>query len=168
MLLYHYTAGQNLRGIAKEGLTVGDVPTDLLKFRGRVGVWFTASDDPNGHGLDGSQVDKKRFRLSVEVTESPLLVSWPIWAKSNVTPFTLQRLNAAVVGTSRSQEWWVCFGLVRPEQILQAIDMSTGEEVHEWQTSWPNYDSQPGIPFRQREAWQKRMLKDVKRALRQR
>lgn len=165
MLLYHFTAGENLRGIAKEGLTVGDVPTDLVKFKGRIGVWFTTSMNAEGHGLDGSQLDKKRFRLAVEIPETPLLVNWPEWAMNNVTAFTRKQLDAAIDGQSGSDSWWVCFGWVRPEQIKNVFDMTTGEEVLDWHLAWPENNSRSGIPFRQRDAWQRRMLKDVKRAV---
>lgn len=163
MLLYHYTAGENLRGIAKEGLTVGDVPTDLSKSRGRIGVWFTTSEDANGHGLDGSRVNKKRFRLAVEVPESPLLVRWSEWASSNVTASTRKRLDDAIDGESRSGDWWICFGWVRPEQIDHVFDMTTGQQVPEWHQAWPESNSRTGIPFRKRDAWQRRLVKDVKR-----
>tara|TARA_R110002124_G_scaffold144122_15_gene309054 strand:- start:923 stop:1429 length:507 start_codon:yes stop_codon:yes gene_type:complete len=164
MLLYHYTAGENLRGIAKEGLTVGDVPTDLIKSKGRIGVWFTTSKNADGHGLDGSKVDKTRFRLAVEIPETPLLVRWSEWAKTNVTAFTRKRLDDAIDGHSGSADWWVCFGWVRPDQIDNVFDMATGEELPDWHLAWPEINSRPGIPFRQRDAWQRRMLKEIKRA----
>lgn len=165
MLLYHYTAGENLRGIAKEGLTVGDVPTDLTKFKGRIGVWFTTSTSAEGHGLDGSRWDKKRFRIAVEVPETPLLVRWNDWAATNVTPATRKQLDAAIDGESGTADWWICFGWVRPEQIDHVVDMAAGEELPYWQTGWPEGKSRPGIPFRQRDAWQRRMLKEIKREL---
>ena len=164
MLLYHYTAGENLRGIAKEGLTVGDVPTDLARFKGRIGVWFTTSVSANGHGLDGSSVNKKRFRVAVEFPETPLLVRWAEWSTTNVTAFTRKQLDAAIGDDSGSNEWWVYFGWVRPEQIDHVFDMTTGREMPDWHYAWPESTSRPGIPFRQRDKWQRRMLKEVKRA----
>ena len=44
MVLYHFTAGEYLRGIAEYGLTVGDVPTDFNRLKSKVGVWFTTSE----------------------------------------------------------------------------------------------------------------------------
>ncbi len=37
MLLYHFTSLYHLRGISQYGLTVGDIPTDIDRFKGRIG-----------------------------------------------------------------------------------------------------------------------------------
>jgi hypothetical protein len=65
MILYHFTSGYHLYGIGRHGLTVGDVPTDLRRNRGRIGIWFTSSPTATGHGLETSSVDKGRYRLEV-------------------------------------------------------------------------------------------------------
>ncbi|MEQ9634828.1 MAG: hypothetical protein RLW68_01955 [Devosia marina] len=165
MRLYHYTAGENLRGIFKEGLTAGDVPTDLKKFRGRIGVWFTTSTSAEGHGLDSGRLDKKRFRIAVDVPVSPLLVRWSEWAPKNVTAFTQIQLEMVTDRDSDYGDWWICFGWVRTEQIDHVVDMATGAVLPDWQHAWPEATSLPGIPIRQREAWHRRMLKEVKREL---
>ncbi len=92
MQLYHFTSIYHLRGIAKYGLTVGDVPTDMDAVKGIVGVWLTTSPTPEGHGLSGSKADKTRFRLTVDVPEDRLLHKWTAWARSNVPARTLQML----------------------------------------------------------------------------
>lgn len=88
MKLYHFTSGNALRGIARHGLTVGDVPTNIRKLSGRIGVWLTSSDDPNGHGVGSGQIDKKRVRLTVDVPDKPARVHWLEWSKENVTEET--------------------------------------------------------------------------------
>jgi len=88
MILFHFTSRFHLRGIAKHGLTVGDVP--ISRRAGRVGVWFTGIDAPDGHGLSQSVVDKTRFRLSVDIDDDDRkLVYWLDWAPKNVAPDTI-------------------------------------------------------------------------------
>lgn len=165
MLLYHFTAGENLRAIATEGLTIGDVPTDLARMKGRIGIWLTTSESPDGHGLSESAVDKKRFRLKVDVPDTPLLVRWSEWSLKNVTQLTRERLHSLAADGDANTEWWVCFGWIRPEQILSVLDMRTGDVVEKWGSSWAESESREGVPFRRRDAWHRRLLKDVKREL---
>lgn len=165
MLLYHFTAGENLRAIASEGLTVGDVPTDLVRMKGRIGIWLTTSQNPVGHGLSESTIDKKRFRMEVEVPDTPLLVRWSEWSLKNVTPLTRERLHSPAADGEANSEWWVCFGWIRPQQILSVVDTQTGTVVDDWESSWPANDSREAISFRRRDAWHRRLLKDVKREL---
>ena len=68
------------RGIARYGLTVGDVPTDLAAFQGRCGVWLTSDMTARGHGLERSAHDKSQFRLTVAAPDNRLLVRWVDWA----------------------------------------------------------------------------------------
>jgi hypothetical protein len=96
MRLHHFTSARHLSGIARHGLTVGDVPTNIFKNLGRVGVWFTSNDTAQGHGLEGSAADKKRFRLSVEIDDNArALHRWTDWARSNVDPKTLDALHSS-------------------------------------------------------------------------
>jgi hypothetical protein len=166
MILYHYTAGGNLRGIAKEGLTVGDVPTDIQRWKGRVGVWLTSSINPNGHGLVGSANDKKRFRIEVDVDDaSPVLCRWDEWSLRNVTPETRRILSktAAQDGDADfSSTWWLYFGWIKPDRLIRVIDTMTGEAVEGWSTIWPEGDSVPAVSFRRKEAWQKNLLRAVR------
>jgi hypothetical protein len=94
MKLYHFTSLHHLRGIALYGLTVGDVPTDIAKSKGRCGVWLTLNSDPRGHGLDGSSSDKSRIRLAVDAPENACLVRWVDWATRHVTRDTINALHS--------------------------------------------------------------------------
>jgi hypothetical protein len=104
MAFYHYTSGHVLRAIARHGITVGDVPTDIHRFRGRIGAWLTSSDSatPRSLGLAGSGINKGAYRLTVEIHKpSSLLVRWVDWAPLNVTPETMKMLHDAASSPSK-------------------------------------------------------------------
>lgn len=82
--LYHFTSWHHLHGIGRFGLTVGDVPTDIHRWKGCCGVWLTSNGSARGHGLEGSSVDKSRYRLTVDVPEDdPALVKWTEWTSES-------------------------------------------------------------------------------------
>jgi hypothetical protein len=165
MILFHYTSARHLRGISQYGLTVGDVPTDIHRASGRIGVWLTTSPLPNGLGLENSAVNKKEYRLSVSLDESsPLLCKWSEWSATHVTPDTLHALHAT---DSLPETWWVYFGVIAPAGIIECTSVLTGESVPNWSDLSPPELDVKGVPAWRRGAWQKRMLKDVRRALRQ-
>src|SRR4051812_13100740 len=144
-ILYHYTPIRHLRAIWKHGLTVGDVPTDLERWKGRIGVWFTSSLEADGHGLEGSISDKKRYRFTVVVPEDASLAKWTDWAPKNVTPKTLSRLHQTASGY---ETWWVYFGVLPPETIASCVDTITGLEVPNWGESCPpEYDDKAVPPL---------------------
>jgi hypothetical protein len=169
MVLYHFTSARHLRSIAKYGLTVGDVPINLRRGLGRIGVWLTTSNTADGHGLDGSAVDKKAYRLKVSVPDhARVLKKWLDWASRHVAPDTMQILHRAAEkagGTSDDPEtWFVYFGVLPPETIIECVNVRSQEVVTDWaNVSPPELDVKPVPPWR-RVAWQKRMLKDVRRA----
>jgi hypothetical protein len=157
MILYHFTSARHLRPISRYGLAVGDVPTDLDRWRGRIGVWLTSSSVPYGHGLEGSTVEKGAYRLSVSVADdSPLLHRWADWAPKNVTPDTIKRLHKVA---SKSETWFVFFGVIRPEAIIECVHMATGAAVADWASISPPSLDVKAIPPSGRKAWQRRMLK---------
>ena len=162
--LYHFTGAAYLRPIAKHGLTVGDVPTDAQRWKGRVGVWLTSNATPDGHGLEGSARDKKRYRLTVELDEqSPLLHAWPEWARKHVTKATREQLHASAPGF---ESWFIYFGHIKPAAIVSCMDMNTGEPVAEWGDCFPPvYDVKP-VPFERRQRWHKALIKQLQRHLR--
>jgi hypothetical protein len=161
MKLYHFTSARNLYGIGLYGLTVGDVPTDIKRERGRIGVWLTANDAPDGHGLDGGAADKSRFRLTVNVPEHPLLVPWVDWATHNATPETVRALHATATSFAT---WYIYFGVVPRAQIEECVDMQSGLVVEDWGAKRSEQDMEPVPPWR-RHAWHKKLLKAVRREL---
>lgn len=167
MILYHYTAGGYLRPIGRWGLTVGDVPTDIRKGRGLVGVWLTTSPSPDGHGLEGAGVSKKDFRLEVTLPDDALLLHrWLPWAERHVTGETRESLHATAAqhGAGGPASWYVYLGVIAPSCITNCVSLQTGEVVDDWSDCWPIEFDLEGVPPHRRQAWQKRMLKDVRRA----
>jgi hypothetical protein len=163
MRLYHFTSAAHLYGIGRHGLTVGDVPTDVRRNRGRCGVWLTSSPETSGHGLEGSSLDKKRYRLEVEAPEGAAFVRWTDWARRNVTPETIRGLHATAEGWGA---WYVFFGVIPPAQIVACTDMATGESVPDWATLYPAEVSLKPVPAWRRDAWHRQLLKQVARAAR--
>lgn len=168
MILYHYTSARHLRAIARHGLTVGDVPTDIRRGRGRVGVWFTSAATAGGHGLEGSAVNKKQYRLAVEIPDdSPLLVRWSDWAPKNATAETIGALHstAAEHEGEGPASWYVFFGVLQPAAISSCVETTTGAEVDNWgEVSPPEMDIK-AVPAWRRDAWHRQLIKQVDRAL---
>lgn len=162
MLLYHFTSLYHLRGISQYGLTVGDIPTDIDRFKGRIGVWLTSSPRPDGHGLGGGLSNKKGFRLLVDVPEEGALKKWSEWAPGKVTERTLKALRTA--DGFKENDFYVYFGWLVPERILDVVDVASGMSVPKWGTLIPETVCLPGVPFGERRRWQKRMLKTVREA----
>lgn len=161
MQLHHYTSMRHLSGIARYGLTVGDVPTDLRREKGRVGVWFTSDPLPNGHGLDGSAVDKRRMRLTVRIPpSSEALHKWTTWAVENVTAETIGALHT---GQARFNSWYVFFGIVPVAWVTSCIDMQTNASLEAWPNLDAGPDDVPGVSSWRRDAWHRALLKKVRR-----
>ena len=166
MILYHYTSACHLRAIARHGLTVGDVPTDIHRGGGRIGVWFTSAPTPGGHGLEGSAVDKKQYRLAVEVPDdSPLLVRWSEWAPKNATAETIGALHskAAEHEGEGPASWYVFFGVLQPSTIRLCVETATGTEVENWGEVSPSEMDLPAVPAWHRHAWHRKLLKSIYR-----
>jgi hypothetical protein len=162
MKLFHFTSPAHLNGIYRHGLTVGDVPTCLERHTGKIGVWLTTKSDPEGHGLEGSSVNKKAVRLTVEVPDGPPLWKWNEWAEGRVSASTRRRLEQGRGDEART--WYVFFGWIKPEAITEAVLTQTGEPIANWGDCFPAEHSLPGVPYWRREAWQKQMLKKVRQA----
>lgn len=167
MTLYHYTSAQHLRGIFKFGLTVGDVPTDIERNLGKVGVWLTTVPTPEGHGLAGSAVDKSRYRLAVDIADyAPQLHRWAEWATHNATPYTVTVLNGVAAnecGRAHFDTWLIYFGMISTASILNCTDMHTGVPVENWGGIMSKTESLPGVPFWCRHKWHRKLLKKIAR-----
>ncbi|MCH4554866.1 hypothetical protein [Mesorhizobium jarvisii] len=161
-IFYHYTSAESLFGIGVHGLTVGDVPTDIRKGRGVVGVWLTTSEGSEGHGLGGRR-DKRRYRLSVELPEDAAnLHSWQAWSSRYATAETIETLHGVADGWPT---WWIFLGVIKPNQIVGCYDTQDGKPVSDWQNIVTEESKSAVVPPWRREAWQKKMLKQVSKAL---
>ncbi|WP_018044885.1 hypothetical protein [Methylobacterium sp. 88A] len=168
MTFYHYTASRHLRPIAQHGLTIGDVPTDLRRDKGRVGVWLTTSPENTGHGLAVQGPEQKRYRLTLDLEPNAQVVRWSDWAPRNSTIETINNLKicAGRDGASQWRTWFLCFGIIPPSAIAVCHDMHTGEEVPDWQDAFPVRDDFPGIAMHRRAEWHWQVLRDFKAAKR--
>ena len=165
-VFYHYTSADALYGIGLHGLTVGDVPTDIRKGRGVIGVWLTTSEQPQGHGLDQSGRHRRRYRLSIELPQDAMnLHSWKAWSARHATPETINGLHSTA---DAWETWWVFLGVIRPNQIVRCHDTQDGMPVENWQTITTKQSKAAVVPPWRREAWQRKMLKQVGKALRAR
>jgi hypothetical protein len=160
MRLYHFTSRRHLRGVSLYGLTVGDVPTDIPRNRGRVGVWPTEHDEPDNLGLDFSAVSKTAIRLAVDLPASPLLHRWVDWASHNVAPETRRILHETA---PTSDSWWVYFGVVRVESIVACDDLVSRSPLHLVGIEERD-DDLPGVAPWRRAVWHKKVLQQVAKA----
>jgi hypothetical protein len=120
---------------------------------------------PDGHGLEGSALDKKEYRLTVEVDEAdPCLVKWTKWAPGRVAERTIASLNLVAEGHT---SWWVYFGVIPPLAIKKCVRTVTWLEVENWPEVSPIELDCPGVPAWHRKAWHNRLLKAVDKKLRQ-
>lgn len=165
-MLYHYTARENLPGIAAVGLYRGDVP--ISPTHGICAVWLTSDPDPRGHGLSEARaltrselrtlglrrptrmLDKRAIRLAVEVPDGDeRLVSWEVWARENgVTPSWYEVLDRT--GGGKASTWFLYHGVVRRSWISAVFDLRKSCAAPDWQElatqacfdePLPNYES---------------------------
>ncbi|TAY99676.1 hypothetical protein [Rhizobium leguminosarum] len=154
----------HLRGIHQHGLTVGDVVTNFERFEGRIAVWLTSSTNPDGHGLGNSRVEETEFRLTVDVDENDERFWWYCnWARENLDVATQLRIHMAAGWASSS--WFLWFGRVPPENILEVVSTKTGSAVENWGNYYPEVLSVRPVSYEGRHGWHQRTIRDVKRAL---
>lgn len=166
MQLFHFTSGDRLFAISRQGITVGAIPVTTLLDRGKIGVWLTTSQQVEGQCFD-TLLGDKRFRVSVDIPDhSASLHRWEQWSQGHVTTEVRQDLVWATsdLGPSGAPDWYVYFGHVRPEWILGVFDKQAGDYIPEWSAFWPESERHPGVPYWRREAWHKKYCKAIDRA----
>jgi len=159
---YHFTSRQHLRAIAQHGLCLGDVL--LTHDTGAVAVCLTTEDDPRGHGLEGSRVDKTRYRMALDWDASdPALEKHDLWirgwAKSRLAN---ARYLAAINRNCRTETWYLYFGVIGPDQIRECVDLHSGEPL-DWRSLLPRHDDVPGYAYEDRHVWHAKLLDAVRR-----
>lgn len=141
MILYHFTASELLESIMREGLSRGDVPTNVTG--GTKAVWFTTSRDGTGHGLGEPRLltdeerasllrikggalfsgdiwflDKRAVRIEVRIPSSDrALRRWLPWAKKHVEPRFLEALIETGGGKRKAETWYLYFGTIEPSRF---------------------------------------------------
>lgn len=169
MRLHHFTSANALIPIARHGLTIGDVPTDLVRNQGVVGVWLTSADTPDGLGLEGAAVDKRRIMLVLDVPADSLsLRRWDDWKLKNVEPRTIAVLERTAGAAADPSTWYVYFGWLKAERVVEAVDTSTGLAIEGWQAGLPSFDPVEGVAYRDAKRWHRAFLRFVRRNLLQR
>jgi hypothetical protein len=149
-MLYHFTARELLPGIARDGLSRGQVP--LSPRQAINAVWLTTDGDPSGHGLadgvglpehliaiarrlneDPSSVvtlNKRAIRFAVKLrSRDPDLVHWPRWSKRVLAPDWYEALNRA--GGGKAPTWYLYFGVIAPG-LIEPIDVATATPLDGW------------------------------------
>ena len=175
MILCHFTTARHLKGIGKHGLTIGDVPTDLRRGQGRVGIWLTTSEDVTGHGFGGER-STPSHRLTIELPDdAPGLVRWSEWAEEHVTVETAANLKtcAGKDGPSQWQTWWVSFPPVPRSRIVACRDLASGTDVEAWseilipsaEHSRTVLSSSLSVPAWRRDTWHRQLTKSWQRHL---
>jgi hypothetical protein len=108
-------------------------------------------------------LDKKRFRLSIEVNrDSPLLSRWTDWARTNCTKLTVETFSRLEYNYN---SWFIYFGIIHTSAIINCKDTQTGQDGFDWKGMPETPFDRPGVPPWRRKSWHKHLLKDVRRAL---
>ncbi len=158
MILYHYTARVYLPAIARDGLSLGDVPVNPTD--GFNAVWLTTASTADGHGLsDGRELDaeekrlagappgarlyyanKREIRFAVKIPSSDRrLVYWPRWARKRLSPAWYSTLNE--IGGKRADTWWLYWGVLPPHR-LSGFDLAQGIALQGWPDAFLGIDAQ--------------------------
>jgi len=124
MKLHHFTARDLLPSIARHGLWKGDVP--IGPSRGRNAVSLTSLDSAEGHGLEGSGLNKKAIRLSVDV--DPKDERLQRWTKFRNLHFTNSKKDReflyCIEHGYRPETWYLYRGVIEPAR-LALFDMES-------------------------------------------
>jgi hypothetical protein len=77
------------------------------------------------------RADKTEFRLTVDIPDGTRdLHKWTEWAREHLSFDTRLRLESANGGAFDS--WYLLFGKVRREAIIDVVSMRTGMPVENW------------------------------------
>ena len=162
MNLRHFTSANALAPIGSHGLTIGDVVTSLRQKKGEVAVWLTTADTPEGLGLAGAAVDKQRVRLTVDVPANRLLHRWDDWKIKNVDPRTIATMERVAGPGADPATWYIYFGWLKADLVLEAIDMATGRPIVDWRRGLPGGEPVPAVPYGERLRWHRAMLRTTR------
>lgn len=127
--LYHYTSSTHLQLIlGAKVLRTTESNVSLNAGEERAGpdaVWLTSEADPTGygHGLDGSSVNKREIRITVEVEDARL---WRLWApEQGMSRVHMKRL--ARTGGGGERTWYVVQRPIPMSDWVEVSKTATGE-----------------------------------------
>ncbi|MCJ2015530.1 hypothetical protein [Methylobacterium sp. J-076] len=120
MRLYHFTSLGHLPVIlATGGLWRGEVPL-LDGSRITRANWLTSDPDPGGHGLDGSEVDKRAVRIEMEFGPREAY-PWLRFASTRagyLEPQLVEELVRTGGGQRKARSWYVYPRQIPPSRFL--------------------------------------------------
>lgn len=123
MRLYHFTSLGHLPVIlATGGLWRGEVPVGDGSQSLR-GTWFTSDPDPQGHGLDGSSVDKREVRITVVFQRNDRgLAHWLKFARVRLSLHCIEEMMQTGGGKRKAETWYIHPSQIPPAQF-RAIEL---------------------------------------------
>lgn len=91
--------------------------------------------------------------------ETVLLRKWSEWAREYLSPETRMALDTGDV--ERSGDFFVYFGWLPADRILDVTSTITGRLENDWGRERPQSHLAPGVPFGKRHEWQRWTLRRV-------
>jgi hypothetical protein len=149
MLLHHFTSREVLPYIARDGISIGDVP--VTPTQGLNAVWLTSDGCSDGHGLtDGRALtdeekalkgipkdtsaffaNKRAIRMTVLISrEDRALAAWPSWGRRKLAPHWYEILNRTGLGKART--WYLYWGVIPPAWVREVRNLQSGEVLQDW------------------------------------
>jgi len=147
-VLYHYTSTYHLPAILRTEylkLTESNLkaPTqeevvNLLKYGGydstslyKPCVWLTTSNKTEGHGLDGSAVDKTEIKITVRWQKD--FQNWKVWSRANGIN---KKWAKALEKGRNSNSWWISEKPILFADIIQIENTITKEIYFTNEGNW--------------------------------
>ena len=146
MIFHHFTTRDAVASILRIGIVRGAAPLSATRVARAVNL--TTDSRLSLHGLDlgghaadvsasplyasqglvapsrGVFADKLEARVTVRLPRSDTrLKRWYPWARTHCDPGYMRILEAAPSPGGRAGRWWLYFGVVPPEAIIDVTDM---------------------------------------------
>lgn len=114
-LLYHYTSTYHLQKILESGYL--KLTESNLRFKEEMYkpcVWLTNSASPEGHGLEGSILNKKAVRIVINMSTKHK--KWKKWSRKN----NINDQWADILEKNRNaNSWYICESTIPVEDFVR-------------------------------------------------